>query len=183
MCVAAIFRKRDRSFLLRAAIELAPEGLRIEPFDLAEIPLYNGDLDRDDIRPAAVERFKGAIAEADAILIATPEYNYGLPGVLKNAIDWASRPGFKSPLAGKAAVGMGAAPGVVSTARAQEHLKLSLLSTLAVVMPHPGVQVNHAADKFDAEGSLTDEKTRAFVARFLTEFRDFARINVPRSPA
>ena len=161
--------------LLRAAAELAPEGMRIEPFELDEIPLYNGDLDRDGVRPEAVERFKAAIAEADGLLIATPEYNYGIPGVLKNAIDWASRPALRSPLAGKPVAGMGAAPGVIGTARGQEHLKLLLLATQSLVMPHRGVAVNRAAEKFDDAGRLTDEETRAFLGDFLAAFRDFVR--------
>lgn len=159
--------------LLDAARELAPDGMRIDTFDLAEIPHYNADLDQDGKRPEAVERFKEAVAEADALLIATPEYNYGIPGVLKNAIDWASRPSFRSPLARKPVAGMGAAPGMIGTARGQEHLKLLFLATLSLVMPHPGVVVNRAADKFDDEGRLTDEKTRQFLQDFLEAFRDF----------
>ena len=167
---------RDGSYnraLLRAAAELAPDGLQVEPFDLEGIPFYNGDLDRDGERPGAVERFKEAIADADALLIATPEYNYGIPGVLKNAIDWASRPALGSPLAGKPVAGMGAAPGIIGTARGQEHLKLILLATQALVMPHPGVAVNHAAAKFDGQGHLTDDATREFLRGFLEAFRAF----------
>lgn len=165
--------------LLRAAAELAPDGMDVDTFDLAGIPLYDGDLDRDGERPEAVERFKEAIA----LLIATPEYNYGVPGVLKNAIDWASRPAGRSPLAGKPVAGMGAAPGAIGTARAQEHLKLHLLATLSLVMPHPGVVVNHAAAKFDAEGRLTDETTSQFLQDFLAAFRDFVRRVGERVPA
>lgn len=169
--------------LLRAARELAPDGLRIDPFDLDGVPLYNGDLDRDGVRPEAVERFKAAIAEADGVLIATPEYNYGIPGLLKNAIDWASRPALRSPLAGKPVAGVGAAPGVIGTARGQEHLKLVLLATQSLVMPHPGVVVNRAAEKFDDTGRLTDEETRAFLRDFLGAFRDFVRrVGTPAPP-
>ncbi len=158
--------------LLRAAAELAPDGMQIDTFDLAGIPLYNGDLDREGQRPEAVERFKEAIAEADALLIATPEYNYAVPGVLVNALDWASRPALRSPLAGTPVAIMGAAPGVIGTARGQEHLKLILLATQSLVMPHPGVVVNQAAGKFD-EGRLTDERTRAFLQDFLGALQDF----------
>jgi len=161
--------------LLRAAAELAPDGMQIETFDLAEIPLYNADLDHDDKRPEAVERFKAAIEAADALLIAAPEYNYGVPGVLKNAIDWASRPGFGSPLAGKPVASIGAATGMIGTARGQEHLKLILLATLSLVMPYRSVVVSRAADKFDDAGRLTDEKTRGYLRDFLAAFRDFVR--------
>jgi chromate reductase len=144
--------------------------MRIEPFGLHDIPMYNADIDTDGTRPHEVERLKQSIAGVDALLFATPEYNHGVPGVLKNAIDWASRPGGKSVLIGKPVAMMGAATGPVGTARAQQQLKLILLSTLSLVMPHPGVLVNLAADKFDAEGALTHEPTRQFLAKFLGEF-------------
>lgn len=173
---------REGSFnrkLLRAAVMLAPDDMRIEVFDLAPIPLYNADLDTDERRPDAVHRLKTAIAEADALLIATPEYNHSVPGVLQNAIDWASRPGMKSPLADKSAAIMGASPGAAGTARAQQQLKLVLLSTLALVMPHPGVLVARAGEKF-TDGKLSDEATREFVAAFLRDLRKWtARVARP----
>lgn len=156
--------------LIEAARELAPEWIEIEIFDLDEIPLYNGDLDNGDDRPAAVERLKQAIAASDAILIATPEYNHNVPGVLQNAIDWASRPGGKSPLGGKPAAIIGASPGAIGTARAQQMLKLVLLSTLSLVMPHPGVTVGQAGEKFDAEGRLVHAPTREFLQAFVRDF-------------
>jgi chromate reductase len=159
--------------LLEAARELAPERMEIEVFDLADIPLYNGDLDRDGERPAAVERLKQAIARADSLLIATPEYNHSVPGVLQNAIDWASRPGGKSPFVGKPAGIMGTSPGAVGTARAQQQLKLVLLSTLAVLLPHPGIVVGQAAEKFGPSGDLVHEPTREFLRAFLRDLRDW----------
>jgi chromate reductase len=141
--------------------------MTIVPFELDEIPLYNADFDADHLRPPEVVRLKQAIAEAEGLLIATPEYNHGVPGVLQNAIDWASRPGLKSPLAGKPVAVMGASAGVVGTARGQQQLKLILMSTLALVMPHPGVLVGLAAEKFDHTGALVHEPTRQFVAAFL----------------
>lgn len=154
--------------LLNAAATLAPEGLRIRVFDLAPVPLYNADLDTDEHRPDAVRRLKRDVAAADALLIATPEYNHSVPGVLQNAIDWASRPGMQSPLAGKPVAIMGASPGAVGTARAQQQLKLVLLSTLALVMPHPGVLVARAGEKLN-DGKLPDERTREFLASFLRD--------------
>ncbi|MEZ4703252.1 MAG: NAD(P)H-dependent oxidoreductase [Rhodothermales bacterium] len=170
---------RARSYnraLLHAAAELAPESLQIEVFDLADIPLYNGDLDTDALRPAPVRRFKDAITESDGVLIAMPEYNYGVPGVLKNALDWASRPGFKSPMAAKPAAIMGASPGASGTMRGQEHLKTNLMALLARLFPHPGVAVAQAASKFDDNLRLTDENTRAFLKTFLAGYEDWVRI-------
>jgi chromate reductase len=163
--------------LLDAARALAPASLTIVPFQLDEIPLYNADYDADHLRPPEVARLKQTVAETDGLLIATPEYNHGVPGVLQNAIDWASRPGLKSPLVGKPVAIMGASTGAVGTARAQQQLKLVLMSTLALVMPHAGVLVGQAAQKFEASGTLGHEPTRQFVAAFLAEFeRWIARV-------
>ncbi|MEQ9103837.1 MAG: NAD(P)H-dependent oxidoreductase [Rhodothermales bacterium] len=159
--------------LLQAAMELAPDGVHIEPYDLAGIPFYNGNLDKDGLRPEEVERFKKAISDAGALLVVTPEYNSAIPGVLQNAIDWASRPAFRSPLAGKAVAIMGASPGAFGTTRGQEHLKLILMASLALVMPHPGVAVNKAADKFNDDGQLTDQATRGFIGEYLVTFQEF----------
>lgn len=155
--------------LLKASRELAPEGMEIIPYDLGDLPLYNADLDRDGLRPEVVEAFKAAITEADALLIATPEHNHSLPGVLTTALDWASRPARRSPLAGKPVGMVGAASGVIGTARAQEHLKLVLDATLSLVLPHPGVLVGRAAEKFDAEGRLVDGPTRQFLTAYLED--------------
>ncbi len=115
--------------LLRAAAELAPEGMEIRLFErLAEVPLYNEDVEKAG-EPESVAALKGAIREADALLFATPEYNYGVPGVLKNAIDWASRPPRNSVLNGKPAAIMGATPGTSGTARAQLALRQSFVFT------------------------------------------------------
>jgi chromate reductase, NAD(P)H dehydrogenase (quinone) len=176
---------RARSYnraLLEAAREAAPPGLRLTVHDLDDLPLYNGDLDTDDLRPEPVTRLKAAIAEADALLIATPEYNHGVPGVLHNALDWASRPARRSPLAGKPVGVMGASSGVVGTARAQEQLKLLLLSTLALPLPYPAVLVGRAAEKFE-DGRLTDERTREFLAEYLRQLEAWARRLIPESTA
>ncbi|MDZ4701116.1 MAG: NAD(P)H-dependent oxidoreductase [Rhodothermales bacterium] len=169
---------RARSFnraLLNAAAELAPESLKITVFDLSDIPLYNGDLDTDERRPESVRRFKTAITDANGVLIATPEYNYGVPGVLKNALDWASRPGFKSPMVYKPAAIMGASQGASGTMRGQENLKTNLLAMLASVFPHPGVAVSQAASKFDDALRLKDSTTRDFIHEFLSGFGGWVR--------
>lgn len=165
--------------LLAAAVELAPEGMALEVFDLADIPLYNGDLDTDDARPDPVRALKSGIAAADAVLVVSPEYNYGVPGVMKNALDWASRPGFRSPMAGRPTGIMGASGGASGTMRGQEQMKLSLLGMGAQVFPHPGVAVARAAERFDDDLVLTDEKTREFVAKYLGGFAEWVRRVAP----
>lgn len=162
-------------YLLQSAGELAPPALAIAAFDLAEVPLYNADLDTDDARPDPVRRLKQAVAAADGVLFVSPEYNHGVPGVLQNAIDWLSRPSFKSPLAGKPVGMMGASGGVSATMRGQQMLKLVLMSTLAVIYPHPGVAVPLARDKFDTVGWLSHEPTREFVAAYLHGFETWVR--------
>ncbi len=169
---------RARSYnraLLNAASELAPQSLQIDVFDLGDVPLYNGDLDTDERRPESVRQFKAALAEADGILIAMPEYNYGVPGVLKNALDWASRPSFKSPLVHKPAAIMGASQGASGTMRGQEVLKINLLAMLASVFPHPGVAVSKTASKFDDALRLNDEPTRDFIRQFLSGYEGWVR--------
>jgi chromate reductase len=145
--------------LIRAALQVAPEGMAIETFDLAPIPLYNADVEEKGLPPPVAE-FKEKIRAADALLIATPEYNYSVPGLLKNAIDWASRPANQSPLQKKPAALMGASGGQMGTARAQLALRQSFVFTETLVLPKPDIYVSHAAKSFDAEGNLTDEKLR-----------------------
>jgi len=123
--------------LLRAAVDLCRQGARIVPHEIGDLPLYDADID-GDTKPEPVTRLKEAIAAADAILYVSPEYNYGVPGVLKNAIDWASRPGYRSVLAQKPSAIVGASESIVGTARGQGQLKLVLLGMLSVV--YPGVE-------------------------------------------
>lgn len=166
--------------LLRAAQELAPEGMEIRIFDLIDVPLYNEDVEAQG-DPEPVRALKSAIGEADALLIATPEYNHGVPGVLKNAIDWASRPPRGAVLAGKPAAVFGASPGVTGTARAQTQLRASFVFTQTPALLQPEILVYRAHEKFDAEGRLTDEKTREFVGRLLRELAEWTRLLQSRS--
>lgn len=161
--------------LLEAARGLTPDGVEIAPFDLSTIPLYNGDLDDDEHRPESVVRLKEAIFRADGVLLVSPEYNYGVPGVLKNALDWASRPGFRSPMAGKPVGMMGASMGASGTMRGQEQLKLNLLGMGSQVFPHPGVAVSRAQERFDSGGDLTDSGTRDFVGDYLEALAKWIR--------
>lgn len=164
---------RARSYntaLLQACAGLLPEGATLELVPLHEVPLYNGDFDSDEDRPAAVETLKAKIAAADAVLLATPEYNYAESGVLKNALDWASRPAGGSPLTGKPVGMMGASPGGSGAMRAQESLKLTVVACQGLLFPHFGVAVGAAHEKFDGDLKLTDEGTRAFVKAYLEGF-------------
>lgn len=147
--------------LLKAAQELVPDGLAITLFDLAEIPLYNEDVRQEGL-PASVVALRRAISEADALLITTPEYNYSIPGVLKNAIDWASRPP-DQPFAGKAVAIMGASPSRLGTARAQYHLRQVFVFLDSLVLNKPEVMVSGADKLFDGSGRLSDQATRDFV--------------------
>jgi chromate reductase len=134
------------------------------PFELRDIPMFDADMEADG-DPTAVIALKRAIGEADALLIATPEYNHCVPGVLKNAIDWASRPARASVLSGRPVAVMGASPGRGGTARAQAQLRDGLTYTGSLVLPLPELLVPLAGDKFDERGDLIDEATR-------TEIRD-----------
>ena len=157
--------------LLRAAIESAPAGLRITPHDLADVPLYNGDVEASGV-PPAVLALRDAIRRSDGLLIATPEYNHGVPGVLKNAIDWLSRPPKDSALDGVVAAIMGASPGMTGTARSQAQLRQAFVFTNTYALLQPEVLVGRAHEKFDADGRLTDDKTRQFLRTFLERFAE-----------
>lgn len=155
--------------LLRNAKELAPENLSIELFDLEGIPLYNADLEAGG-DPKRVAEFKEAIRKADAVLIATPEYNHGVPAVSKNAVDWASRPPKNAPLNEKPIGLIGATPGMTGTARGQSQLRQAFEFTNSFCMPQPEMLVARAHKKFDDQGNLTDEKTREFLGKYLDAF-------------
>lgn len=159
--------------LLRAAVEVAPPGMRIEIFDLDGIPLYNEDVEREG-DPGPVAAFKEAIRRADALLIATPEYNHGVPGVTKNAIDWASRPPRDAVLDGKPVGILGASPGITGSARGQSQLRQAFEFTNSYCMPQPEILVYRAHEKFDEDGRLTDEKTRGFLRSYLEALAAFA---------
>lgn len=160
--------------LLRAAIEAAPEEIEVEVFDLSPVPLYNGDIEAEG-DPEAVARLKEAIRSADLVLIATPEYNQGLPGVTKNAVDWGSRPPKPQAWDGKPVAIMGATPGRLGTVGAQRNLRESLSHLSALVMPQPRVFVQRAGDVFDGERNLTDDGTRELLESFMSAAADWAR--------
>ncbi|MCX9012414.1 MAG: NAD(P)H-dependent oxidoreductase [Candidatus Methanoperedens sp.] len=151
--------------ILRAALELSPEGAKLEIFDLEGIPPYNMDL--EDRMPARVVEFKDKIRAADAILIATPEHNYSVPGVLKNAIDWASRPYGDNSFEGKPVAIMSASPGMLGGSRAQYHLRQMFVFLGMYPINRPEAFVTFASEKIDDKGRVTDEKTREKIKELL----------------
>ena len=158
---------------LRAAMELAPEGASIETFELDDIPAFNQDDEQNP--PAKIVELKQRIREVDAILFVTPEYNYSVPGVLKNAIDWASRPYGDSAWNGKPAAIMGASVGAIGTARAQYHLRQMMVFLNMFPVNQPEVMIGNASERFDAQGNLTDEAAKGFIRQLLQNLVDWSR--------
>ena len=150
---------------LRAAQELAPEGARVEVFELDGIPPFNEDLERNP--PPKVALLKERVRAANAILIVTPEYNYSIPGVLKNAIDWASRPYGDNAWDGKPVAVMGASIGALGTARAQYHLRQVFVFLNMQPLNRPEVMIGNAAQRFDEQGNLTDETSQELIRQLL----------------
>ena len=151
--------------LLRAALELMPENAKLEIFDLEGIPPFNQDLESE--MPEKVKQFKAKIKAANAMLIVTPEYNYSIPGVLKNAIDWASRPYGDNSFEDKPVAIMSASPGILGGARAQYHLRQVLVSLNMHPVNRPEVIIASADEKVDDKGNLTDETARKRIRQLL----------------
>ncbi|MDP3030581.1 MAG: NAD(P)H-dependent oxidoreductase [Rhodocyclaceae bacterium] len=160
---------------LKAAQELVPVGAVLELIELHDIPVFDQDSEMNP--PASVVEFKRQILAADAILFATPEYNYSVPGVLKNAIDWASRPYGESAWLGKPAAIMGASAGSLGTARAQYHLRQILVALNMPVVNQPEVMIGNAAQRVGLDGKLTDETTRKFIRELLVALVKLATIS------
>ena len=158
---------------LRTAVELQPAEMQIETFDIAPIPVYNEDI-RVQGFPPVVEQFREKIRAADALLMVTPEYNYSVPGVLKNAIDWASRPP-DQPFNEKPVAIMGAAGGILGTARAQYHLRQCCVFLNMHPINKPEVMIAQAHTRFDAAGRLTDETARKLIAELLVNLAAWTR--------
>ena len=151
--------------LVRAAVELAPENVVMDVFDLDGIPAFNQDL--ESTPPQKVKEFKEKIKAADALLIASPEYNYSIPGVLKNALDWASRPFQDNALKGKAVAIMSASTGRFGGARVQYHLRQSFVMLNMYPVNQPEVMLSAAAENVDANGRLTNEQTRVLIRQLI----------------
>lgn len=180
--LALVGSLRANSFnrrLAAACAELLPDGAELTIFpSLGEIPLYDEELDTDP-PPSPVRALREALVNADALLVVTPEYNYGVPGLLKNALDWASRPVAASPLRGLPTGIVGASPGTVGSARAHAQLRELFAVTRTPVLPHPDVLVPFVQQRFDGE-RFTDEPLRALLRQYLAELEAWARLIAPR---
>lgn len=165
---------------LVAAQSLVGDRARLEIFELKGIPPFNQD--EDQRPPAIVSELKAQIRAADAILFATPEYNYSIPGVLKNAIDWASRPPGDNAWDGKPAAIMGASAGAIGTARAQYHLRQICVSLNLHVLNRPEVMIAKAPGVFDDHGVLTDDSTKQRIRKLLQALADWAILLKPHEP-
>ena len=165
--------------LIRAAVSLAPTSMTLEIFDISGIPLYNQDVE-DTGEPEAVVTFKQAIAGADALLVATPEYNHGVPGVLKNAIDVGSRPYGDSAWSGKPGAVISVSPGAIGAFGANHHLRQSLVFLDVPAMPQPEAYIGRAAKLFDASGALIDDSTRDLLKKFLDAFAQWIEKNIAK---
>src|SRR5687768_8132408 len=166
-------RKSYNRAALRAAQALVPKDAVLDIIDLDGIPVFSEDDERQP--PAKVVEFKKRIREADAILLVTPEYNYSIPGGLKNAIDWASRPYGDSAWTGKPAALMGASIGTIGTARAQYHLRQMMVFLNMFPINQPEVMIGNASERFDSQGNLTDDATKKFIRQLLQNLVEWTR--------
>lgn len=171
VCIVGSLREHslNRS-VFNTLVSLTPEGVSLEEVSIKDVPLFNAD-DETSV-PESVLKFKTALEEADGIIIITPEYNRSVPGVLKNAIDWASRPGGMNSWKGKSVAIMGATPGSVGTSAAQAHLRGVLVHLSTKLMGQPEFMLNHVQDKLSEDRAvIADEETRARIVRFLEAFQ------------
>ena len=173
--IAGSLRKQSyNKGALRAAQKLCPEGASIEVFDLEGIPPFNQDDEKN--APPKVSEFKQKIRSADAILLVTPEYNYGMPGVLKNAIDWASRPYGDNAWSGKPVALMSAALSMGGGVRAQYQLRQCFVFLNMDAVVQPEVAIANAPERFDKEGNLADETSKKLIGQLLRNLADKARL-------
>jgi chromate reductase len=173
--VGSLRKESYNHFALKAAQELVPDGAVLNLIELHDIPLFNQD--NEMAPPAAVLELKRQILAADAILFGTPEYNYSISGVLKNAIDWASRPYGESAWTGKPVAVMGASTGNLGTARAQYHLRQILVAQNMPMVNQPEVMIGNAAERFDQNGRLIDETTRQLIQKLLAALVQLVKIS------
>jgi chromate reductase, NAD(P)H dehydrogenase (quinone) len=164
----ALRKASTNTGLLRALKDVAPAGVNVEIVTLHGIPFYDGDAEKADGKPQSVKDLDARIRAADGVVIATPEYNFSYPGVLKNATDWLSRGG--SPFKWKRTGVIGAADGPLGTGRAQYHLRQNLQAMEAIVMPKPEFFAGNGSKKFNADGDLTDAESREFLTMWVKAF-------------
>jgi len=160
--------------ILRTAQSLTPSGTTLEIFEIDDIPGFSGDHELNP--PTKVVELKAKVRAADAILFATPEYNYSIPGVLKNAIDWASRPYGDNAWDGKPVAVIGASIGMMGTARAQYHLRQSFVFLNMYALNKPEVMIADAASKFDRQGNFIDETGKEHIHQLLTRLAEWTRV-------
>jgi len=173
VAISGSIRKESyNTMVLKAAQKLTPANIVIEQISIADVPMYNFDL-HEKFYPEAVEKLCTAIKEADAVIIVTPEYNYSIPGVLKNVIDFLSKHPLK-PFNKKVVGIISASPSLLGGVRAQYHLRQILVAVNAITMNIPEVVITQVNTKFDEDGNLTDEKTTTFLKKFIDELADFA---------
>ena len=177
LAISGALRKASTNTgLARALTEVAPDGVTIEVATLHGIPLYDGDLEADSGKPDAVKALDSKIRVADGVIVVTPEYNFSIPGVLKNATDWLSRGG--SPFRWKRVAVIGAAAGPLGTGRSQYHLRQNLQGLEAIVMPKPEFFAANNEQKFDAEGNLTDADSRKRLKGWLEGYVAFLNAKI-----
>lgn len=164
--VGSLRKESINRIAFNALKSFSPEGVQWSDAEISDIPLYNADLPT----PQSVERLTAQIREADGLILVTPEFNYGIPGVLKNALDWASRPAYKSVLAGKPTTLLGASPGPTGTARAQGQLKQVILGVAGHLYPSPEVTLGSFPSKVDDTGAITDPATEKSLRRLIEGF-------------
>jgi chromate reductase len=157
--------------LAKALARLAPEGMTLAEIPIRELPLYRHDYDAD--YPAPARAFKKSIEDSDALLFVTPEYNRGIPGSLKNAIDWGSRPKKANAFVGKPSAVIGASTGKIGTAVAQRELHSVLGAVASPQMVSPEAYIHFTPDLIDDEGNVADEGTKAFLAKFMNAFKKY----------
>lgn len=170
--VGSLRRQSYNRGLLRTAMLLRPDHMHLYEVSIRDLPYYNEDLEQGGY-PTVVRQFRAQLERADAVLICTPEYSYSVPGVLKNALDWASRPTGRSVLRGTPLAIMGAAVGRSGTMRAQLHLRQMVVPIGMLPLPEPEVYITYAADKFNEFGELTDHTSRELVQTTMTNLADW----------
>jgi len=173
IAISGSLRKESyNTMVLKATKKLVPVEVSIEQLSIADIPMYDFDL-YEKVFPESIEKICTSIKTADAVIIVTPEYNYSIPGVLKNVIDFLSRHPLK-PFDKKAVGIISASPSILGGVRAQYHLRQILVAVNAMTMNIPEVVITQVNTKFDKTGNLTDEKTIAFLKKFIDALTDFA---------
>jgi chromate reductase len=174
--VGSLSRNSINRRLARALQRLAPEDLELVEIPIRELPLYNHDYDSDF--PAVGSTLKSQIESVDAVLFVTPEYNRSVPGALKNAIDWATRPWGSNSLDAKPVAVIGASPGAISTAVAQQHLKNILTFTNSPVLGQPEAYIQHSEGLFGDQGEVSNQETATFLSTFLNAFHSHIKRNL-----